>query len=113
MQNLNFVIFLCPVAFLSQLLTCRFLLLSPSRQVTEMNPLERNPLLRTPWHPSITHPPQNQTVCLQLFKKNLPCLPLVVLGLVAPWESGSAQSRGSSPWALGQPRVQWNLMCLS
>lgn len=46
---------LCPVAFLSQLLTGWFLPLSPSRQGAELIPLEHNWLLGAPQHPCCPH----------------------------------------------------------
>lgn len=110
---------LCPVAFLSQLLTGWFLPLSQSRQGTELIPLERNWLLGAPQHPSIAHTARNQTVRSQLCGEHLPRLHQLVWVLVAPahsgcrpWESDSAQSSWLSQ-ALVKPHVWWSFRWLS
>lgn len=103
---------LCPVAFLSQLLTYWCLLLSPSRQVTERIPSESNRApqnsLASQYYPHRLEP----TARLQPFMKNLPRLQPVVSVLVPPgqcgrepWESNSAQSRRLPPQACEAARA--------
>lgn len=69
------------MASLSQLLACGFPLFSPDRQAAEvMIPLESNWLLGTPRHPVVPDC-SDQPVRLQLLRKNLPHVELVVLVL--------------------------------